>query len=281
MNKKNNFFRERFLSLFDNLLWVVVLYALSILIPIVLKLEFQTILLIVILVSQIVTLTFLYLSRKQISNQIPKYNYFIREEKDNEIYLIDRFGLPHPIKDKNTELYLLEIFGYVPNDVPTVSVNILSPVGSEIIGMRRWSPPITQESRLSFEAQNALVTPKKDITRGDDDKAILSFDTRNKSEHVLQITSAKLIFDPDAPLTAADISYKNSPINEGLLTCTLLFNGESESKRLSFGDQARLDLILDRKLSQTESSRIIGARLGYIEVTGSFQGISISFHLPV
>ena len=136
------------------------------------------------------------------------------------------------------------------------------------------------DRKYNFEAQNSLEIVKKDVQIKDDQK-ILSFYFRYKNEHVFQINSAKLFFDFNAPLTASDIFYKNIPMFEGVLTSKLLFNGESESKKIFFGEEPRLDLIITRELSQKDITRIKNSVLGYIEIKGIYREADVTFHVDI
>ena len=79
-------------------------------------------------------------------------------------------------------------------------------------------------------------------------------------------------------MAEADISPANKPTHRGLLTCKLLFNRESESRKLTPQEEATLDLLLQRRLTTRESAAIISRKLGYISFVGVFREVQVSFH---
>jgi hypothetical protein len=174
----------------------------------------------------------------------------------------------------------METLGYKQGELMRVPPETLRPLGSEVTAIRSWRRPWTEGDEISHEARRSLKMLKR-YFRMEGDLRVLSFDVRNDGEQFIQINSAKLVFDMDAPLAMLDISPKNKPMSAGLLTCTLLFNGESESRRLSPQEESRLDLILKRRLTKEESDVIQGVRLGYIEIAGIFRETEIEFHVPV
>lgn len=282
--RTTNFIRERLLSLFDNIIAYVVLIGLGIAIPaivgFVLKLEIQLILLIILLLGQVFGLFLLFGIQRKLSNTKTEKQIIVQNTDTSNFYLIDDFGLPHLINDDNTALYFIEILGYKPNEVPKVSASKLKPVGASIISIRDWRPPRTIQDNMSAEARESLKIMSKYV-RAKSAKKVISFNLRNDNTQVIEINSARLVFDSDAPITVADISAKNEPKIEGLLGCKLLFDGKSKSKSLLPQKEYRLDLFLDRELSEKDMNRIITSRFGYIEVKGLFRDTEVYLHLYV
>jgi len=284
MPKKSSFFRNRLLGIFDNLFASVILSVLVVVLPIVfafiLNLGTQVALLLALLFCQVLIIGLLLSIQRRVSKSTGKKEILVQSADTNIPHLLDRYGLPHPISDEDTAIYLMETLGYKQDELLKVPLETLRPLGSEVIAIRRWRRPRTIEDEMTAEARRSLKMLKK-YFRTEDSLKVLSFDVRNDGEQYIQINSAKLVFDTDAPLAILDISPKNKPISAGLLTCRLLFNGESESRRLSPQEESRLDLMLKRRLTKEESDVIQSTRLGYIEITGTFRDTEIDFHLSV
>ena len=187
---KAEFLQKRFWGLFDNLLAGVVLSVVALALPVVigliLKLKFDTILLALLLIWQFFIFLSLLSIRRKLSSKSKRADQLVREADSNTIYLIDRFGLPHPINDEDTALYFMQMLGYEPDELPEVSPRKLKPTGAEVAGRREWSSPATIEDKMSAEARRTLKVLRKDI-RTEDGSKILTFYVRNDSEHNLQI----------------------------------------------------------------------------------------------
>ncbi|PKO13018.1 MAG: hypothetical protein CVU39_21000 [Chloroflexi bacterium HGW-Chloroflexi-10] len=285
MNEKRKaaLLKDRLLSLFDNILANLMIIGLGIAIPAIigffLKLEIQLILLIILIVGQIIGLILLSRIHRRLSTTKPDKNILVQGDKTTDIFLIDDFGLPHQIKDENTQQYFLDILGYKENEIPKISADRLKPIGESIISISKWRPPKTIEKEMSSIAQRSLWLSHKYIRKENGVKAI-SIDIRNDNDQVLLINSAKLGFSNSAPpLTISDISPKNRPGSLGLLECTLLFDSGTPNKALSPQETSRLDLFLKDNFSEEELSEIIGARFGFITMAGVFKDVNVSlFH---
>jgi len=283
--QKVEFFRDRILSIFDNVVWIAFVYLLSILIPIVggllLKIEIQVLLLIALLICQILGFVLLYSIRRKLSGNDKKNNHLVKNKDTGDLYLIDRFGLPHTINDKETSLYFMEIFGFSSDEIPSVSPESIKPLGAEITAIRRWKAPRTKEDEMSSEARGSFWVSHK-YARNEGNTKIISVDVRNDNDQVVQIDSVKLVFmDSAPPLSISDISPKNKPTAVGLLQCKMLFKAETPSKALSPEEANRLDLFLKGDFSESEMTKLVGTRFGYLEVSGTFRDTHISFHIDV
>jgi hypothetical protein len=278
------FFRDRLLSFFDNLVFAGVMYGLSIVLPVilgvVLNLEIQVILLMLLLGGQVVAILLLFSVRRRLTYKTQRKDWLVRSTDSDTVYFIDRFGLPHPIEDDDTALYFMQVLGYRPDELTETPSSALRPSGAEVTAIHKWRRPRTVEDDMSHEARSLLKLSPKYVGTENSSK-VLSFDVRNDSDHSIQINSARLVFDVDAPLAIADISPQNKPTAVGLLTCVLLFNGESESKKLASQERSRLDLALRRSLTAAEATAITSARLGYIEIKGIYRDTQVTFHVSV
>jgi hypothetical protein len=279
-----NFFRDRILNFLDNLAFTGIMYALSIVLPvvlgIVLKLEIQVILLMLLLGGQVIAILLLFSVQRKLTRKVQRKDQLIRNADTDAVYFIDRFGLPHPIGDERTVLYFMHVLGYRPDELAEAPSSALRPSGAEVTAIREWRMPRTVEDDMSHEARSLLKLSPKHI-RTENGSKVLSFDVRNDSDHCIQIDSARLVFDADAPLAITDISPKNKPTAVAMMSCVLLFNGESESKRLVSQEESRLDLALNRSLTAAEASAITSARFGYIEIKGIYRDTQVTFHVYV
>jgi hypothetical protein len=278
------FFRDRLLGIFDNLVSSAILYGLGILLPVVLgiilRLEFHVILLILLLVGQAIVVLLLLSIRRGLSNRAEKKELMVQSADTNAVYLIDRFGLSHLIKDADTALYLMQILGYQSDELKKVAPTALRPPGAEVTAIRQFRRPLGRQDKMTNQARTSLkCSPKRFRTEGG--SRVLFFDIRNDSDYSMLIDSARLVFDMDAPLSSADPAPQHRPTAAGLLACKLLFNGESESKKLSAREESRLDLALRRNLTEEECAEIAGARLGHIEIAGMFRDAQVTFHIYV
>lgn len=287
MSKKQNtsFFRDRILSIFDNVVWIALVYLLSILIPIVagilLRVEIQVLLLIALLICQILGFILLYSIKSSLVGKNKKNNYLIQNKDTGDLYLVDRFGLPHIIADKDTSLYFIEALGFTIDEIPLVSPESLKPFGAEVKAMRQWKAPRTKEIEMSSEARGSFWVSHK-YTRNEGNVKIISVDVRNDNDQVVQIDSVKLVFmDSAPPLSVSDISPKNKPSAVGLLQCKMLFKAETPSKALSPEEENRLDLFLKGNFSEGEMTKLVGTRFGYLEFSGTFRDTQISFMIDV
>lgn len=209
----------------------------------------------------------------------------IQSKDSGVVYLVDRFGLPHPIQDKDSVLYFMQILGYnKPDDLPKVDEEKLRPFGANIPAIDDWEPPKSEEekrvSKITHQARHALELLRKEV-RDDGGAKMLSFDILNNSDDNLKITSAELVFDSDAPLAKSDIDFRNKPTVYGLLTCTLLFNGDNESKTLIPHEECTMNLLLKKQLTPDDITTVTSKRLGYINVDGVFRDTQINFHMYV
>ena len=283
--QKNEFFRDRILSIFDNVVWIALVYLLSILIPVIggllLKIEIQILLLIALLFCQILGFVLLYSIRRNLSGNHKKNSHLVQNKDTGDLYLIDRFGLPHIINDKETSLYFMETFGYANDEIPLVTPESIKPLGAEITAIRRWKAPRTKEDEMSSEARGSFWVSHK-YERNEGNTKIISVDIRNDNDQVIQIDSVKLVFlDSAPPLSISDISPKNKPTAVGLLQCKMLFKAETPSKALSPEEENRLDLYLKGDFSKSEMTKLVGTRFGYLEISGTFRDTRISFHIDV
>ena len=281
--RKTAFLQNRLLSLFDNILAYIVIIGLGIVIPaiigFILKIEIQLIFLIILFVGQMIGLALLFNIQKKLSGTKKEKQILVQSDETNDIYFIDDFGLPHPIKDENTQLYFLEILGYKSNEIPKISARGLKPMGANIISIRDWHPPRPLKDERSAEANKWLKILPKNV-QVENSKKVISFNLRNdNSEQIIQINSARLVFNGDAPLTIADISSINEPENVGLLACKLLFDGNSKNKALLPQKEYRAYLYTNRNELDSNIDQIIGSRFGYIEIRGLFRETEVYFHL--
>jgi len=280
----SRFVRDRLLGVFDSLLAQSVLLGTALVGPLVLGfalgLEPGVIALVVLLVCQIALLALLVSVRRALVTDRVEHEPLVRAAGTDTILLVDRFGLPRPVSDRNTLLYLAEILGCQADDLPEVPHDTLKPVGPPVKSLRDWSPPRTVESAMSFEASRSLKFLRR-TTRKDDGSTILSFHIRYDSPYPIQINSAKLVFVEGSPVPEADISPAHSPITLGLPQCTLLFNGESQARVLSSQQQCLLELAILRDLSPEECERITTIKLGYIAFSGEFRDTQVVFHKEV
>lgn len=213
-------------------------------------------------------------------NKIDTKKMLVQETETGITYLIDRHGLRRPINDVDTAYYLRQVFGYQENE-PIEAESILSqPLGDKVISPHDWKRPRTKAENLSLDAQFSIQVLKKYIRTKSGSK-FLSFAIRNNSEHDLQINLAELVFDTDAPLVARDIAPINNPRIDGLLTCKLLFNDESEAKKVPSQGETQLNLSLQRQFTTKEANALSSVRLGYIRVKGIFCETEVMFHLYV
>jgi hypothetical protein len=278
-------FRDRFLSIFDNVITNFVVYFLSIAIPIIIGIFFhlgiQTTLLILVLIVQILISLMLFDVRKTFTERHTNKTSSLVKNIDNaQIYLVDQYQLPHPISDKDTALYFAAAFGYQLDEIPHVDNKFLKPVGTEITSLRNWHPPRTVEDEMSAEAQRSIRLMKKYI-RSENGKKILSFCIRNNSDNNIQINTAKLVFDSDAPMSVGDISSKNKPLVAGLLECSLMFGSNDESQSIPPQQERQADLYLKKSLMPEDGDALTSVRLGYIRVKGFYRDTQIEFHLYV
>lgn len=276
----NKFIKERLYGLIDNVLFWGLTLLISIIIGILLRLELQVILLIIMLISQLIIFSFVFSIWRRIVGKTLIKDAIIRDEENNNLYLIDRDGLSHPIENDHTALYLKEILGYQNNDIPRAAIQTLRPFGAEVISIREWRPPQSEEDDVRYKLYRSIRLIKK-YFRSIDNQETLSFVLRNDGEHTIQVISAKLRFELDAPLSMTDISRKNKPSPLGLISCTLLFDGEIETKNISPQEDSILNLMLTRKITEEDTEIITSVRLGYIDLLCKLQGIQADTHIPV
>jgi hypothetical protein len=278
---QRGFLRDRLFGVLDNLLaqagLIVIGFVGPLAVAIVLRVPPELTALMLLLMCQIVVVVLLLSLRRGLVAQPLRPDVLVEAAETHTIHLVDRFGLARPVDDPDTVLYLAEILGYQPGDLPEVPQDAVKRVGPRVKSMRDWNPPRTAESAMSFEASRSLKFLRR-ATRKDDGSTILSFHIRYDSPHRLQISSATLVFLEGSPVPEADISPKHSPITLGLPQCTLLFDGESEARMLSSQHEYLLELTILRDLSPEERDRITTVKLGYIAFTGEFRDTQVRFH---
>jgi hypothetical protein len=232
------------------------------------------------LVCQIVLVVLLLSIKRRLSPEPTMKEPLVQDGTSAALYLTDRFGFRRSVPDAETATYLTEILGYEGEDIPAVDAVSLRPSGAIVRSVRRWKPIHTKESHISFEASRSLRLLKKGV-RSDERQSVLSFHVRNDSDVPMRIDSAQLTCEPDAPLKAADISPRNVPTTLGLMTCRLLFEGETAVKDLTAGSQSSLELLLVRPLSVDEAETLKTVHLGYIAFNGMFREHPVTFHMQV
>jgi hypothetical protein len=232
------------------------------------------------LVCQIVLVVLLLSIKRRLSPEPAKKDALVQDGTSAALYLTDRLGFRRPIPDAETAAYLSEILGYENEAIPTADAASSGPSGPAIRSVRHWQPIRTKESDFSFEASRSLRLLRKSVKR-ESGSSVLSFHLRNDSALPIRIDSAQLACESDAPLRPADISPRNVPMTLGLMTCKLLFEGETAVKSLEAGAESTLELLLMRALSTEEAETLKTVHLGYIVFNGMFRDHPMSFHMQV
>lgn len=279
-----SFARRRIEGVLDNVIAQVILWlallGTPIVLGIILHLGWVTTALLLLLACQIVVIVLLVSIRRRWSSQPGRAEPLVQDTVTALVHLADRFGFRRPIPDAETATYLTEILGYDGEGIPAVDAASLGPSGPAVRSVRDWKPIRTKESHISFEASRSLRLLRKSV-ESDARSGMLSFHLRNDSDLPMRIDSATLTCEPDAPLRPGEISPRNAPTTLGLMTCKLLFEGETRAKSLAAGTQSSLDLLLTRPLSADEAETLKTVHLGYIAFNGMFRDHAVSFHMQV
>jgi len=135
-------------------------------------------------------------------------------------------------------------------------------------------------TRVAYEADQSLEFLKKQITELNGTQ-VLRFQFRNRSDYMLKIISAHLVFLVDVPLKFVDINRNSKPRQNGSLHCTLLFNNGFGSAVLEPDQMADLNLSIKRHLQEDEIAKVTSMRLGHIEFRCFFHDTEIYFHKEV